>query len=168
MTATISLPESLLDHARNDYSQNGEDGILEHVFSVLGTVRGTFVEFGAWDGRVLSNTAHLRLDLGWKGLLMEGSAERRTEGVEQEMVTADNIETLFRKYGVPESFDLLSIDVDGNDYWIWRALETHRPRVVVIEYNVFFGIHVSKTMPYDAEHMWAGENMFHGTDWIWE
>ena len=58
-------------------------------------------------------------------------------------------------------FDLLSVDIDGNEYWIWQALREYRPRVVVIEYNVFFGMHVSKTMPYDALHSWD-ETIFHG------
>jgi hypothetical protein len=76
-------------------------------------------------------------------------------------VTAENVEALFAKYGVPGLFDLLSIDIDGNEYWVWNAIRCYRPRVVVIEYNVFFGPDVSKTIPYDPAHRWD-ESLFHG------
>jgi hypothetical protein len=151
----------LRSHERTVHSQGGEDGVLARVFECIGTTNRRFVEFGAWDGRTLSNTALLRLDYGWTGLLMDADPERVTEIVAQERVTAENIEALFDKYDVPRSFDLLSVDIDGNEYWVWDALRSHRPRVVIIEYNVFFGIDVSKTMPYDADHQWD-KTMFHG------
>jgi len=155
------LLSNLREYEHGVYSQGGEDGVLRRVFECIGTSNRYFVEFGAWDGRHLSNTAHLRVDHGWSGLLMEGSAERRGEGVWQELVTVENIESLFARYRVPERFDLLSIDIDGNEYWVWKALRSFRARVVVIEYNVFFGTAVSKTMPYDPEHDWD-KSLFHG------
>jgi hypothetical protein len=151
----------LRSHERGVYSQGGEDGVLQHLFACLGSTNRFYVEFGAWDGRTLSNTAHLRLDHGWTGLLMDGDPKRVSDGVQQEFVTAENVNELFAKYEVPESFDLLSFDIDGNEYWVWKALDRYRPRVIVMEYNVFFGIDVSKTMPYDATHRWD-ETMFHG------
>ncbi len=146
---------------RQVHSQGGEDGVLQHVFECIGTTNRYFVEFGAWDGRYVSNTAHLRLDHGWSGLLLEGDSEHVSDIVRQEFVTAENVNTLFAKYEVPGVFDLLSIDIDGNEYWVWKALDRYRPRVVVIEYNVFFGIDVSKSMPYEATHRWDN-TMFHG------
>jgi hypothetical protein len=143
------------------YSQGGEDGVLRRIFECIGASNRYFVEFGAWDGRHLSNTAHLRLDHGWSGLLMEGAPERRSEQVQREFVTVENLQALFTRYQVPQSFDLLSIDIDGNEYWVWKALRDFRPRVVVIEYNVFFGTAVSKTMPYDPAHTWD-KTLFHG------
>jgi hypothetical protein len=151
----------LRKHEHQVYSQNGEDGVLARIFECIGTTNRHFVEFGAWDGHKLSNTAHLRLDHGWTGLLMEGDPERSSDLVQQEFVTAENIDELFAKYDIPEVFDLLSIDIDGNEYWVWKALELCRPRVVVIEYNVFFGTGISKTMPYDATHRWD-KTWFHG------
>ena len=159
-----ALVEALGDlrrYERSVHSQGGEDGVLAQIFDAIGVENRFFVEFGAWDGRRLSNTADLRLSHGWSGLLMDGDPERVSEVVCQEFVTAENVEALFAKHEVPHRFDLLSIDIDGNEYWIWKAIRDWRPRVVVIEYNVFFGRNVSKTMPYDPTHRWD-ETMFHG------
>jgi len=159
--STVSSLTNLRAFESQVHSQGGEDGVLQQIFSIVGTHNRYFVEFGAWDGRTLSNTAHLRLDHGWTGLLMDGDPERVSEVVCNEFVTAENVQALFEKHAVPRSFDLLSIDIDGNEYWVWKAIQDWRPRVVVMEYNVFFGIDVSKTMPYDATHRWD-KTMFHG------
>ncbi len=148
-------------HERSVYSQGGEDGVLAHIFECIATTNRTFVEFGAWDGRRLSNTALLRLEGGWTGLLMDGDPERVSDLVQCEFVTAENVNELLRKYEIPRAFDLLSIDVDGNDYWIWQAIDRFVPRVVVIEYNIFFGLQHSKTVPYDASRVWD-ETPYHG------
>jgi hypothetical protein len=88
------------------FSQNGEDGVIAEILRRCEALEdGYFVEFGA------------------------------QQGVENNCAAPDNVETLFADAGVPGEFDLLSIDVDGEDYWIWEAIEAHRPRVVVIEYN---------------------------------
>jgi hypothetical protein len=119
---------------RKVYSQNGEDGVLDAIFARLGTTNKYFVEFGCGDATEC-NAAYL-LERGWTGLLMDTSEECNNPKarIHQEFITAENINALFQKYGVPRQFDLLSIDIDGNDFWVWRAI-TARPRVVVIEYN---------------------------------
>lgn len=151
-------------HAARVHSQGGEDGVLLRIFEKLGISRGYFVEFGAWDGLHLSNTAHLRLDHGWTGLLLEGSDRADGELVRRERVDAENIESLFARHAVPRDFDLLSIDIDGNDYWVWKAIEHYSPRVVIVEYNVFFLPETAKTMAYDAGHEWDKEDfgLYHG------
>jgi len=136
------------------YSQGGEDGVLLRIFETIGVRHRFFVEFGAWDGLHLSNTANLRLSHGWSGLLMEGSDRADGALVRRERVDPENVERLFESHGVPADFDLLSIDIDGNDYWVWRAIERFVPRVVVIEYNVFFRRGMARTIAYDALHEW--------------
>jgi hypothetical protein len=119
------------------------------------------VEFGAWDGLHFSNTANLRLHHGWSGLLMEGSDRADGQLVRRERVTAENVNALFDRYGVPQRFDLLSIDIDGNDYWVWKAISGHCARVAVIEYNAHFALETAKTMPYDPAHEWD-KTGYHG------
>lgn len=151
-------------HASQVHSQGGEDGVLLRLFEKIGARHRHFVEFGAWDGLHLSNTANLRLNHGWSGLLMEGSDRADGELVQRERVDAENIESLFDHYNVPVDFDLLSIDIDGNDYWVWNALERYRPRVVLVEYNVFFLPETAKTIAYNPEHSWDKDNFgfYHG------
>ena len=151
-------------HAAQVYSQGGEDGVLLRLFERIGTRHRHFVEFGAWDGLHLSNTANLRLHHDWQGLLMEGSDRADGEVVRRELVNAENIEALFDRYDVPADFDLLSIDIDGNDYWVWNALERYQPRVVLVEYNVFFLARTAKTIAYDADHGWDNDDhgLYHG------
>jgi hypothetical protein len=163
----------LEDHENRVYSQSGEDGSLIRLFDLIGESNRFFVEFGAKDGRVLSNTANLRLNHGWTGLLMEGDpacgqqdaselyADETDARVRQEIVTRENFNELLGRYRVPKSFDLLCIDIDGNDYWVWKALDGYRPRVVVIEYNIFFALAESKTIPYDPTHEWD-KSAYHG------
>jgi len=153
--------ESLGTYEASVYSQCGEDGVLQRIFEVIGAHNRRFVEFGAWDGQHLSNTANLRLQHGWTGLLMEGSDRADGVLVQQEFVNAENVNRLFAKYAVPPVFDLLSIDIDGNDYWVWKAIEDYTPRVVVMEYNIFFGLHHACTIRYDADHVWD-ETLYHG------
>ena len=150
--------------ARSVYSQGGEDGVLQRLFERIGIRHRYFVEFGAWDGLHLSNSANLRLHHDWAGLLMEGSDRADGELVHRERVDAENIESLFDRYGVPWDFDLLSIDIDGNDYWVWKALDRYQPRVVIVEYNVFFRAETAKTIAYDADHGWDKEDfgLYHG------
>jgi hypothetical protein len=129
------------------YSQYGEDGILEAIFSRIGTTSKTCVEFGAWDGLHFANAANLWTN-GWRGILIEcdpekfAALQRNTEGHDclciQAMVghgPQDGLERLLERHGVRGSIDLLSIDIDGDDYYIFRSLEHLRPRVVVVEYN---------------------------------
>ena len=143
------------------YSQGGEDGVLGRIYDCIGTTNQYFVEFGAWDGCHYSNTANLRLNHGWTGLLMEGSDRADEVVVKREFVNAENVNALFAKYGVPERFDLLSIDIDGNDYWVWKAIEGTVARVVVMEYNPLFANEVARTIRYRPDHVWD-ETTYHG------
>lgn len=138
---------------RKEYAQNKEDGIINIIFALIGTTNKFYVEFGVEDGREC-NTRYLLKHKGWKGLLMDGSHHDSTINLQQEFITAENIEELFEKYNVPRELDLLSIDIDGNDYWVWKAITHYSPRVVIIEYNACLPYTPAVTVPYDASFMW--------------
>lgn len=144
-------------HERRIFSQAGQDGVLEHIFTTIGTTNKFFVEFGTSDGYDISNTAHLRLNCGWTGLLMDKCPSSSL--VQKEFITAESIKGLLAQYGVPTSFDYLSIDIDGNDYWVWQAIK-HRPRVVSIEFNSNFRWDESFTIAYNPDHVWDGTSYF--------
>jgi methyltransferase FkbM-like protein len=156
-------PANLMNFERRVFSQNGEDGILAEIFRRLGAGGRSFVEFGIEDGRQ-NCTRRLLEEEGWTGLWMEGSAayvasaRGRFAGlpvrVEPARVDAENVEELFARFGVPAEPDLLVIDIDGNDWWVWRALQRFRPRVVVVEYNASHPPGDDWVLPYDPAHCW--------------
>jgi len=141
------------------YSQNGEDGILYAIFSKIGTTNKYFVEFGVQDGSEC-NARLLREQMGWHGLMMDGGSHNSPH-VKKEFITAENINDLFIKYKVPEEFDLLSVDIDGNDYWVWEKLDhKYSPRVLVIEYNASIPPDRSLSIKYEPDFRWDGTNYF--------
>lgn len=157
----IGLPAGRLDRyarrvpfiERKEFSQNGEDGMIEVLFAVIVATNRYVVEFGVEDG-VECNARYLLTRRGWTGLLMDGEHENPAINLRREFITAENIEELFRTYGVPPEPDLLSIDIDGNDYWVWKAIMSYRPRVVVIEYNACIPYAPAVTIPYDPAFRW--------------
>lgn len=147
------------------FSQHGEDGILAYIFSEIGVTNKTFLEFGITDGRQC-NTANLSINFGWNGLLLEGNPTyaraarcyyqsiNRFDGLDVKVVecfvTKENINDTIASNGMAGEIDLLSIDIDGNDYWIWEEIGVISPRVVVVEYNASFG-RKAITVKYDPD-----------------
>jgi hypothetical protein len=139
------------------YSQTGEEGVLIHLFDQLGTTNSYLVDFGAGEGFSLSNSQYL-LEQGWTGLRMDGIG---TGTVKKEYITAENIIGLFKKYEVPSEFDLLCLDIDGNDYWVLKQLIKHySPRVIVLEINGCLPAGVSQTIQYNAEFEYQGDDYY--------
>jgi hypothetical protein len=130
---------NLSEYRKTVNSQSGEDGIIEHVFSQIEPRQKFYVEFGASDGQWISNTWHLRNNLGWSGLLMDSDKDavgRSSNLVKLESIDSANINHLFEKYSVPENFDFLSIDIDGDDIYVFDALDAkYRPVLICAEYN---------------------------------
>lgn len=144
-------------------SQNGEDGLIAYLISRIQPERYTFCEIGIEDGREC-NTANLAVNFGWRGLMIEGdpamaaSAARhfaQTCGervqVVSSFVTQENINSVLAAAGLAGDVDVLSIDIDGIDFWIWKAITQLRPRLVVVEYNSFWGAHRAVTVPYERD-----------------
>ena len=150
------------------YSQNDEDGIIEEIFSRIGTTNKKFIEFGVQNG--LESNGHYLLLKGWSGLWLEYDEKFYNEIlinfknviknekllVANEFVTKDNIDSILLKYEQEREIDLLSIDIDGNDYHVWKAISNICPRVVVIEYNAKIPPTCDWIMPYCEQHTWDG------------
>lgn len=150
------------DLAANEFrvfSQWGEDGIIQSLVARVPVPRKTFVEFGVEDYEE-ANTRFLLVNNNWSGLVIDGSAEHvakikasRTYWLynlkaAQAFVTRENINQVLRDNGLEGDIGLLSIDIDGMDYWVWDALDVVSPAIVVVEYNYRFGAEQSVTVPY--------------------
>ena len=143
------------------FSQNGEDGILRHLFAEIGFASRRSVEFGFSTNE--SNSLRLVLHERFGGLFLDGSdwqvdrfnraatslglADARAV---RTFLTRENLQPTLLAQGTPHEIDLLSIDVDGNDYWFWESLDRVSPRIAVVEYNAALGPHLSLSMPYAA------------------
>lgn len=144
------------------FSQNREDGIIQYLISHVPISNKIFVEFGVGDFRE-SNTRFLLLQDKWKGLVMDSEKKfvSRIHSYDfywkydltaiQAFVTKNSINDLLKKNGFSGDIGLLSIDIDGNDYWVWDAITIIQPRIVICEYNNVFGKNLAVTIPYYAE-----------------
>ena len=155
------------------YSQNEEDGMIAEIFNRIGTTNRFFIEFGVQDG--LECNTHFLLFQGWEGVYMEGSAESCKQIRENfkiplekgqltllnSFITAENINDLIAQTKAKDlvEIDLLSIDIDGNDYHILNAISVIKPRVIVIEINAKFPPPVEYVMPYNPTHIWDGSDI---------
>ncbi|HJQ34916.1 MAG TPA: hypothetical protein VJ866_22395 [Pyrinomonadaceae bacterium] len=158
----VPLP-SLSDVEFRCFSQNGEDGILLFLFALIGTTNKRVVEICAGNG-IECNSANLIINHGWRGLLVDGSEENVAAGKKfydkhkdtwltpptlvSAWITRENVDQLITSQGFAGEIDLLSVDLDGNDYWIWEAIESTRPRLVVVEHNLLLGADRPVTIPY--------------------
>jgi hypothetical protein len=143
------------------FSQFGEDGILQFLLAHVPVESEIFVEFGVQDYSE-ANTRFLLLNNHWRGLIMDGSESAMTSvraspiawrhhlDAAHAWITAENINQLIAGHGYSGDIGLLSVDVDGVDYWIWKAIDVVRPRIVVCEYNALFGPTAEVTVPYDS------------------
>ena len=150
------------------YSQNDEDGIIQEIFNRIGTTNKFFVEFGVQDG--LESNSHYLLFQGWKGVFIEGSEyyynliinnfinpiEEKKLTVLNKFITAENINEILSTTEAAniKDIDLLSIDIDGNDYHIFNSINIIKPRVVIIEYNAKFPPPIKWVMPYNPNYIW--------------
>lgn len=148
------------------FSQNGEDGIIAEIFSRIGVQNRYFVEFGVGDG--LENNTTFLLNQGWRGCWIEGDSAsvRKIQNhfsrviatgdlrVQQAFITAENINQLLTRLDVPETFDLLSVDIDRNTFHVWQAIERFKPRVIVVEYNATFPPEIDWAIDYASDRVW--------------
>lgn len=146
------------------YSQWGEDGLIQYLIDQVAIPKPIFIEFGTED-YVESNTRFLLQNNNWAGLLIDGSPQniesikrdalywRHNIKAECAFITRDNINELITKNGIAGDIGLLSVDLDGIDYWVWEAITVVQPRIVICEYNSLFGPAACVTVPYKADFM---------------
>jgi hypothetical protein len=165
-------PKRLNRYEMRHFSQNGEDGVIAEIFNRIGTTNKIFAEIGAGNG-LENNTAYLLLK-GWTGFWFDAGktfqqigknaekyiAAKRVVATES-FLTAENIAQVLDKVGVPHDLDLLSVDIDRNTSYVWRALSAWKPRAVIVEYNPAFAPSDSWEVHYKATLAW-NETMYYG------
>lgn len=171
-SADFDAPLRLERHGYKVYSQNDEDGIIAEIFRRIGTTNRLFLEFGVENG-LENNTLNL-LTEGWSGCWIEAAAkdaaairQRFASALNggrlqfrESLVDSDNINALIEAFRLPREIDFLGIDIDGNDYHVWKAIDAISPRVVVIEYNAKFRPPSGWVMAYDPRHSWDGTDQY--------
>lgn len=158
------------------HSQFDEDGILLYIFGIIGTTNCVAVEICAGDG-IQCNTANLIINHGWHGFLFDGNEDLVKKGrtfydqhpdtflqppvFTKAWITAENVNQLLMEAGVTGEVDLLSLDMDGMDYWVWEKIESIKPRVMVCETLNVVPPELSLTVPYDSKFQMTQPD-FHG------
>jgi hypothetical protein len=155
------------------FSQWNEDGIIQHLIRHVPIADATFIEFGVADYRE-ANTRFLLVNNGWRGLILDGGEAHRKFVYEQstlgwrypidarsDFLTREAINDVIREAGFVGDIGLLSIDVDGVDYWMWEAIDAVSPRIVVVEFNSTFGSEHAVTVPYDPAFDYATAHFSH-------
>jgi hypothetical protein len=144
------------------FSQFGDDGIIQYLVHRLQPLPDTFVEFGVANYRE-SNTRFLLLNNNWRGLVLDGNENsinyiqqdeiywRHTLTARRAFITRDNINELLHEAGFAGEIGLLSIDIDGNDYWVWEKIAIVDPVIVIVEYNSVFGPNLAVTILYEPQ-----------------
>lgn len=154
--------ERLEDAEFKVFSQFGDDGIIQYLLQQIDIPRDkrTFIEFGVQDYQE-SNTRFLLMNDNWSGLILDGSASNISKVISDSQfwrhdlkavaafIDRDNVNDLFTNNGFEGEVGLLSVDIDGNDYWVWESIEAVNPIVVVCEYNSAFGHEHAVTVPYN-------------------
>jgi len=144
------------------FSQFGDDGIIQMLIAQCPEIPHSFIEFGV-ESYQEANTRFLLQHDNWRGLVLDGSEESMAAVRSSDLtwrhdltcvsafVTRENVNDLFASHGFVGSLGLLSIDIDGNDYWVWEAICSVEPTIVVVEYNSVFGNQRAVSIPYDPK-----------------
>lgn len=144
------------------FSQWGEDGLIQWLINNIAIPRKVFIEFGV-QNYTESNTRFLLMNNNWAGLIIDGDSDninyvkhddiywRYNLKAVASFITAENINDIFRDNGIEGEIGLLSVDIDGVDYWVWKAIDSVNPAIVVCEYNHRFGAKRAVTVPYKPD-----------------
>ncbi len=168
--------KNLQDAEFKVFSQWGEDGIIQYLIKNIDIENDTFVEFGV-ENYLESNTRFLLINNNWSGLIIDGDPKnvafimsdsvywRHDLKADCAFVAKENINKLLERNGISGDIGLLSVDIDGNDYWVWESINVVNPRIVVCEYNSLWGDELSVSIPYDPDFVRTNahySNLFFG------
>ncbi len=151
-------------YERRVTSQFGEDGIIEYLINTVGVTNKIAVEIGTGPSR--ENNTHNLLDKGWRVFwfdLVQNNVQHEQLVSTVATVTSTNVVELFDQQKIPADFDLLSIDIDGNDYHVRQALAAYKPRIIVMEYNGAYDKDTEYIMPLDDSYRWQGDVRFNAS-----
>jgi hypothetical protein len=144
------------------FSQRGEDGVIQYLINHIDIPNKIFVEFGV-ETYTESNTRFLLINNNWSGLIIDGSKSNinfiKSDYIYwkyditavESFITKENINKIISEYTKVSDIGILSVDIDGNDYWIWKEIDCIKPRIVICEYNSAFGNDKKVTVPYKAD-----------------
>jgi len=167
--------QKLSDASYNVFTYHGEDGILLYLLTKMENVPTTFVDIGAGDC-IKSNCSNLVVHYDWQGVFIDQNKKQLAVGKRfyqskinkgaslkflEKTITKDNVNSVVQETGITGEVGLLSIDIDGNDYWIWKAVEIIQPRIVIIEAKVEFGER-SIVVPYGDNNHHTADKMYNG------
>ncbi len=142
------------------YSQCGEESIIGFILSKIESTTKFVLDLGAGDGYSLSNSKYFIESHGFAHLLVDGN-NHGNKAVMQHFLNRENILPLLKTYGVPKTFDLFCIDLDGNDIYILdKVLSEYQPSIIVAEFNPIFEKEVSAAIRYNSEHRWEGDDYY--------
>ncbi|GAB3708065.1 hypothetical protein GCM10027592_42800 [Spirosoma flavus] len=162
LARNIRTAESMRDAEFKVFSQAGDDGIIQYLMHKLDLSVDTFVEFGV-ENYEESNTRFLLMHNNWRGLVIDGSPAhiayiqndsiywRYDLTAVQSFITVENINQILERNGFTGRIGLLSVDIDGNDYWVWQAITAVEADIVIAEYNSLFGSERAISIPYKTD-----------------
>jgi hypothetical protein len=157
------------------FSQFGDDGIIQYLINNTNIIVKTFIEFGVQDYSE-SNTRFLLVNNNWSGLIIDGNKAdmeklkakefywRQNLTAVGKFINKKNINETFTANGFSGEIGILSVDIDGNDYWVWEAIDVVNPAIVIIEYNSVFGKDFAISVPYD-ENFYRTKSHFSNLYW---
>ncbi|MDP1801071.1 MAG: hypothetical protein Q8L81_06960 [Bacteroidota bacterium] len=162
LTSSLSNVDSLKKAEFKVFSQWGDDGIIQYIINKIQISNDFFVEFGV-ENYTEANTRFLLVNNNWSGLVMDGSGSNIEQikkdsvywqhelNAKHAFITAENINEILNTENVPDKIGLLHIDIDGNDYWIWKNINRVKADIVIVEYNSLFGPERAITIPYKKD-----------------
>lgn len=173
---SLQEPKGFNDYEYQVTSQWGEDGLIQYLINRVEIENPIFVEFGV-ETYVESNTRFLLMNNNWSGLVIDGSEQniqyikndpiywQHNLKAECAFIDKNNINSLIQQNGISGDIGLLSVDIDGNDYWIWEAIDVVNPRIVICEYNSLWGAVHAVSTPYNPEFVRSDShfsNLYYG------